>query len=189
MTTIYRRESPYWPARPAPALLHQQGPIRFAPLDPDGDAFGSNVNDEANYHLSGLLQRPNQDCSYFTYDRDFDAGCEHTITLVTIIPERCAAPQVIIGERACPPVDCGGPSGYAELLKTFANPWAQDYAERLERYRSLVPKGYDPEVYNLAEVNTVLATGVDAMVKQVAEADDLDEEEGPKVIQFPKGSP
>ena len=38
-------------------------------------------------------------------------------------------PLCIDGERACPPEDCGGISGYYELLETLSNPEDEDYED------------------------------------------------------------
>jgi hypothetical protein len=38
-------------------------------------------------------------------------------------------PLCIDGERACPPEDCGGTSGYYELLATLSNPEDEDYED------------------------------------------------------------
>jgi hypothetical protein len=107
---------------------------------------------------------------------------------------RSRAPRVLAGERACPPEDCGGSSGYANLLETIANPKAKGHAGRLKWFEDMVPDGYDHEVYPLDEVNEVLSVGLDALVDQFADDDDWDlddedEEDDPKVIQFPHGDP
>jgi hypothetical protein len=56
------------------------------------------------------------------------------------------------GQNACPPEDCGGVGGYAELLKALADPKHQEHD------RSVVWMGeaFDPTLFDLAAVNTEL---------------------------------
>jgi hypothetical protein len=167
--------------------LHEfrQGRRRFAPPDPAGDDFGAKVEDEAHYLLCELLKRPKQS---LIYEYDFGDGWEHTVTLVAARPRRCRAPQVLTGERACPPEDCGGPGGYYDLLAIIANPDHPEHAEHLER----LPGGFAAEVYPIAAVNEALAVGVEALVQQFEGLADWGiggekEEDDPKTFQFPKG--
>jgi hypothetical protein len=53
-------------------------------------------------------------------------------------------PLCIDGERACPPEDCGGISGYYELLETLSNPEDEDY----EDTRIWVGKNWDAEKFD-----------------------------------------
>ena len=56
------------------------------------------------------------------------------------------------GSRACPPEDCGGPWGYAELLEIIHDPNHEEYLDRLE----WVGEGFDPEAFDLDQVNNRL---------------------------------
>lgn len=61
----------------------------------------------------------------FGYVYDFGDSWEHEITVEKILPRQPAAAMTALcldGARACPPEDCGGIWGYAELLKTLKNP-------------------------------------------------------------------
>ena len=44
------------------------------------------------------------------------------MALVALRRGQCTAPRVLTGGRACPPEDCGGPGGYADLVENIANP-------------------------------------------------------------------
>jgi hypothetical protein len=78
----------------------------------------------------------------FTYTYDFGDGWRHTIV---IEDEEDAAyrkqyPICVAGTGACPPEDCGGPPGYAELLRVLADPQHPEHADmatwaRSQRYR------------------------------------------------------
>ena len=55
----------------------------------------------------------------FVYEYDFGDGWEHDIE---VLGRGGETPGGVGGEGACPPEDCGGPPGYAELLQALANP-------------------------------------------------------------------
>ena len=59
------------------------------------------------------------------------------------------------GKRACPPDDCGGPWGYAELLDVLADPIHPEYHERAE----WVPDGFAPELFDAAEGTSAMQSG------------------------------
>jgi hypothetical protein len=56
---------------------------------------------------------------HFSYLYDFGDGWEHEVEVVGPGGER---PGVLAGEGACPPEDVGGPHGYAEFRKAYADP-------------------------------------------------------------------
>jgi len=59
----------------------------------------------------------------FGYEYDFGDSWEHEITVQKILPAAGGATALCLdGAGACPPEDCGGIWGYAELLKTLKNP-------------------------------------------------------------------
>jgi hypothetical protein len=74
---------------------------------------GADLEDERAYSLEDLVQSG----SSFVYEYDFGDGWEHDVRVVKVSTvtkpphARCVA-----GARACPPEDCGGPGGYANLL-------------------------------------------------------------------------
>jgi hypothetical protein len=79
-----------------------------------------------------------------------------------LIVKEAARPDVesgkavcIAGERACPPEDCGGVWGYAELLDALADPANPDREERVE-WLEEVHGAFDPEHFELDEVNVRL---------------------------------
>ena len=73
--------------------------------------------------------------------------------LKKILPPAPDSPPVCLkGARACPPEDCGGPWGYAELLEALGDP-------AHERHEELVDwiGGFDAEKFDLAATNAHLA--------------------------------
>jgi hypothetical protein len=61
----------------------------------------------------------------FVYLYDFGDGWEHDVEILGAGDEQ---PGCIDGEGACPPEDCGGSGGYAELLEALADPEHEDHA-------------------------------------------------------------
>ncbi len=93
----------------------------------------------------------------FRYWYDFGDDWLHEIAVekrLPAAPEDDLSPRLVTGKRACPPEDCGGPWGYAELLATLADPKHPQHDEMLEWAGDL-----DPEVFD-----------VDAAAKAVAGA-------------------
>ena len=58
----------------------------------------------------------------------------------------------IDGQNACPPEDCGGAGGYAELLETLADPDHQDHQRAVE----WVGGSFEPTSFDLASTNVAL---------------------------------
>lgn len=68
------------------------------------------------------------------YDYDFGDGWEHDLVLEEVGARQAKTkyPRCLEGGRACPPEDCGGPGGYAQLLETIANRSAPDHESMME---------------------------------------------------------
>jgi len=83
-----------------------------------------------------------------TYEYDFGDGWRHKITLLDLIRRDFAAlyPRCIGRARACPPEDCGGVLGYADILAGLASD------ELDEDTRNWLPEGYDPDHFDPREV-------------------------------------
>ena len=86
------------------------------------------------------------------YEYDFGDGWEHEVAVEAGAAADAATvyPECIAGEGACPPEDCGGPGGFAELKELLAGP------PSLERKEMRVWAGedYDPAHFDLAAANT-----------------------------------
>lgn len=86
------------------------------------------------------------------YEYDFGDGWEHEVAVEAGAAADAATvyPVCIAGEGACPPEDCGGPGGFAELKELLAGP------PSLERKDMRVWAGedYDPAHFDLAAANT-----------------------------------
>jgi hypothetical protein len=85
------------------------------------------------------------------YIYDFGDNWEHTVTLEKILPaeDDVDYPVCIAGARACPPEDCGGIGGYANLLEIIMDPDHEEYEQMLE----WAGGDFDPEHFNPKEVH------------------------------------
>jgi hypothetical protein len=93
--------------------------------------------------------------SKLIYEYDFGDGWEHTIEVQKIVePEPGVEyPICLAGKKACPPEDCGGVWGYYEMLAAVEDP----NHEMHEEYTEWLSDDFDPEAFDLDEVNMVLA--------------------------------
>lgn len=115
---------------------------------PDEEAF-EDMEDEALVKLNEVL-RAEKDAMVYTYD--FGDDWRHKIVLEKVLP---VDPDVLLpcctaGKRACPPEDCGGIWGYAELLETIHDPEHPEHHSMLE----WLGKGFDPESFDTDAVNS-----------------------------------
>jgi hypothetical protein len=86
-----------------------------------------------------------------TYEYDFGDGWNHRISVERVLPESDPSRPIVCleGERACPPEDCGGFHGYAEILDIIFNPSHPDYEAMLD----WTGRDFNPEVFDLEKVN------------------------------------
>lgn len=89
------------------------------------------------------------------YEYDFGDSWRHGIEIenVAVLPEPGVKyPVCTGGARSRPPEDCGGTSGYEELLEVLADPKHEEHASM----KTWVGKKFDPETFDLAAVNRSL---------------------------------
>ena len=108
------------------------------------------VTNSKELRLSERLSAPGDK---IVYEYDFGESWMHVIELIqTLEPEsKQKYPKVIAGAGACPPEDCGGIGGYADLLEKLKKPRTKAYEELME----WLGEDFDPRDYDLAEVNKV----------------------------------
>ncbi len=88
----------------------------------------------------------------FGYEYDFGDSWEHEITVEKILPPDAAAATVAFcldGARACPPEDCGGVWGYANLLKILKNRKHPEHGSMTE----WLGRPFDAEAFDPAKTN------------------------------------
>jgi hypothetical protein len=125
-------------------------------FDIDGRQYGDrrtvdDVADENRLTLNGVLK---SGVTRFGYIYDFGDDWDHTVAIEKIQPaiDGQAYPACVAGKRNCPPEDCGGVWGYAELLQILADPAHPERAERLE----WLGEDFDPEDFSIPIANAAL---------------------------------
>lgn len=93
------------------------------------------------------------------YTYDFGDDWEHDIVVeaVTDGEPDVSYPRCVAGRRAGPPEDCGGIWGYQYLLEVLADPAHEDHAERLEWLGLESADQFDPDAFDVADVNVALS--------------------------------
>ena len=116
-------------------------------FDIGGTPYGDRrvVDDEHRLTPDGVVKSK---VPRFRYTYDFGDNWEHTITVEKSPPaiEGRAYPACVAGKRNCPPEDCGGVWGYAELLHILADPAHPERADRLD----WLGEAFDPEDFSVA---------------------------------------
>jgi hypothetical protein len=118
----------------------------------DDDASADNLDAETTVLADLRLARKG---TRFRYVYDFGDDWQHDVLVERAGPldPAAAVPRCLAGRRACPPEDCGGPWGYADFLRTIADPSHPEHSETLE----WVGGSFDPDAFDLEEVNALLA--------------------------------
>lgn len=101
--------------------------------------------------VSDLLMKEKES---MIYEYDFGDSWEHDIILEKILPADSAIgyPICVKGKMRCPPEDCGGVWGYADMLEILDQPDHDEYEDIIE----WLEEGFDPMHFNKDEVNSLL---------------------------------
>ena len=120
------------------------GDVAYGPIDDDAD---EDVVDESSVTLAEVAPAD----SSFRYVYDMGDWWEHMIEVVAVAPyDGSVVPLFVLdGARACPPEDCGGPGGYADVLAALANPDDLDHEDMVAAYGDFL----DPDVFDREVVN------------------------------------
>lgn len=124
------------------------GARRFGPKDDDSDPTWVA---EDRYRLRSLAREPGD---WFTYEYDFGDSWRHRVTLERTLERSRSVvhPRVVAGANACPPEDCGGPSGYAELKLALASPSLNQYDDTVR----WTGARFDPSEFDLRRQNAMM---------------------------------
>lgn len=128
------------------------GSTRYGDPAHELDEYGEPFRDETKQRLTGLVHGP---CTIFHHEYDFGDGWRHRIEVKFAVDADYryhGYPVCMAGERACPPEDCGGPYGYAELLEALKNHKHPEHG----RLREWVGSKWDPEAVSLDRINRSL---------------------------------
>lgn len=127
--------------------LHQfeVGDLRIGTRDLD-DMFGIGEEDTVPESKTRLYQTLTGKRS-FRYWYDFGDDWWHKISVEKRLPDDAAAlpAELLAGERACPPEDCGGPWGYRTMLEALSDPKHPEHEDYLEWAGPFDPEEFDLE--------------------------------------------
>ena len=83
------------------------------------------------------------------YEYDFGDGWQHELLLEEVLlGDETFQQTCVAGKRCCPPEDCGGPQGFAELLQALQDANHPSYDEANEWLGD-----FDPESFSADEAN------------------------------------
>lgn len=101
--------------------------------------------------LSSLFARAG---TKLLYEYDFGDGWQHELLLEEMITgDDSFRPVCVAGKGNCPPEDCGGPYGYAELLQALQDPSHPEHSW----YQDWLGPDFDPSYFSVEDVNKRLA--------------------------------
>lgn len=116
---------------------------------PDDDAWGDSPETLPgwDYHLAHYVSEPKM---VVRYVYDFGDGWIHDLTLEKIAPREKGVryPRCVGGARACPPEDCGGPSGFFELVQALRDPMHPQHSELTQ----WIPRGWTADRFEMEQV-------------------------------------
>lgn len=132
------------------------GDVGWSTPYPDAD-WADDFLDARKARLGDILEGIGR--KKLTYLYDFGDGWEHTIKVERLTdPEPgMLYPRLIEVSGRCPPEDCGGPWGYAELVAAIKDPGHERHAELTE----WIGDDFDPDADNSEQ----LAADVAALAK------------------------
>lgn len=141
----------------------------FQTLYEHDDEFDeSQFTDAGSVTLERLLLNP---CLEFSYLYDFGDSWYHTVTFEKSETslKKLPDPICIDGALNCPPEDCGGLSGYYEMLNVLNSGTKSEKQEHVE----WLGKDFDPLFFDKKKVNKELKKIDEWIVEWFAEEDDL----------------
>jgi hypothetical protein len=134
-------------------LSRMHGERVFVPKKtPLGDDTELDGEDEDAVTLAGVCPKAK---SKIVYEYDFGDSWEHVIEVQKIVEPEAGVeyPVCLAGKNACPPEDCGGIWSYYEMLEAAKE---TDH-ERHEECAVWLGEDFDPQAFDLDEVNAALA--------------------------------
>ncbi|MGA2013428.1 MAG: plasmid pRiA4b ORF-3 family protein [Solirubrobacteraceae bacterium] len=128
------------------------GEEEFGPRDLE---LGLDFSDERRFTLGELTDLG----ARFRYTYDFGDNWEHEILVEALLDPEPEAhyPILVAAKGACPPEDCGGTWGYADLKEILANPAHDEHQERLEWLGLENASEFDPSSVAVRQLDEELA--------------------------------
>lgn len=125
----------------------------YGPFYPDDD-YNEDIEDlknEDHYTVRDFLKRAK---AKMVYIYDFGDDWTHEIILEGTEKD-CKEPFLpacITGEKACPPEDCGGISGFYRMLSQLEDKESEDY----EEIRDWLGEDFNPDFFDIKKINKSL---------------------------------
>jgi hypothetical protein len=131
--------------------MFSTGGAEYGPPD-----TGLGHGNDAAVRLLELLSGPGGKLRY-TYD--FGDDWEHDVVLEEILPASPGTtyPRCLAGKGACPPEDCGGVWGYADLKEILADPGHEQHQDMLDWLGLDSGDDFDPKAFSADHVNDRLS--------------------------------
>ncbi len=122
----------------------------YGPVLPDLD-----YRDERKATLQRLVAKPGD---RLVYSYDFGDDWEHEVVVERVLAAEPGVryPRCAAGARRCPPEDCGGSWGYAQLREILADPAHDEHADMLEWLELDAGSEFDPAAFDAEAVNAAL---------------------------------
>lgn len=117
----------------------------------EGDLEELGMEEECGVRLCDLVTEPKEQ---FSYSYDFGDDWQHVVVMEKVLAADPDThyPVCLAGKRSCPPEDCGGIWGYADLLKVLGNPNHPEHRDM----KQWVGRKFDSEAFDLEKVNKAL---------------------------------
>ena len=109
--------------------------------------FGGKIGNENRTTLGALLEFPG---AKLLYEYDLGDCWRHELVLERVlVGDESFQQMCVAGERQCPPEDSGGPQGFAELLKAFAQEAHREHkSARAWLGADFAPGSFEPDEIN-----------------------------------------
>lgn len=126
------------------------GGVDYGPPDPELDHV-----DERRTSLAEVISEP-RDRMRYVYD--FGDYWQHDVAVEKVLAAETETryPRCVAGKGGCPPEDCGGVWGYADLRETLADPTHKEHRDMLEWLGLDSADDFDPTAFDVDRVNALL---------------------------------
>jgi hypothetical protein len=107
---------------------------------------GTKVADESRTRLGDLIWTAG---ARLLYEYDFGDGWQHELLLEEVLLGDESFRQLCVaGDRNCPPEDCGGSTGFSELLKALQDSTHPEHDDIREWVGDFVPESFSADEIN-----------------------------------------
>ena len=107
---------------------------------------GSKVANENQTHLWELIWTVG---ARLLYEYDFGDGWQHELLLEEVLlGDETFQQTCVAGKRCCPPEDCGGPQGFAELLQALQDANLPNHHQACAWLGDFVPESFSVDDVN-----------------------------------------